>query len=149
MMESHVSVSPMVRPKPGKVLRRPAAALTKPPAPPSARSILVDLVENAAFAEVFLLRLGPAAENVVDREQFDLREGRLVFRGDLGIARTIGIACGNFLTFLGIPVFEIGFRDRARALLVRNRIDNGERRLGKDGQGWRHDLELVLAEFAL
>src|ERR1700737_4643373 len=85
---------------------------------PPAKSVLVDLVENAAFAEVFLLRLGPAAENVVDREQFDLRERRLVFSCDLGIARTIGIACGNLLTLLGIPVSQVSFGNRARAFLV-------------------------------
>jgi len=34
MTESHVSVSPMVRPNPGNVLRRAAAALTMPPASP-------------------------------------------------------------------------------------------------------------------
>src|SRR5438876_7460282 len=73
MTESHVSVSPMVRPNPGNVLRRPAPPLTMPPAS-ALQLILVNLVENAAFAEVFLLRLGPAAENIVDREQFDLGE---------------------------------------------------------------------------
>src|SRR5450755_588821 len=85
---------------------------------PLARSVLVDLVENAAFAEMFLLRLGPAAENLVDREQIDLGERVLVFLGDLRITGTIGIACGNFLTFLGIPVSQIGLGHRAGAFLV-------------------------------
>jgi hypothetical protein len=39
-----------------------------------AKSVLVNLVENAAFGKVFLLRLGPAAKNVIDREQLDFRE---------------------------------------------------------------------------
>src|SRR5438046_6601808 len=95
-----------------------------PPAPPSARSILVDLVENAAFAEVFLLRLGPAAENVVDREQFDLCERILIFLRDLRITRTVGIACGNFLTFPGIPVLQVSLGDGAGAFLVGDGIDN-------------------------
>src|SRR5882672_9658058 len=72
---------------------------------PPAGSVLVNLVENAAFAEVFLLRPGPAAEHVVDREQFNLGEGFLVFLRNLGVARTIRVPCGNFLTFPGIPVF--------------------------------------------
>jgi hypothetical protein len=42
-----------------------------PPASAS-QSVFVNLVENATFAEVFLLRFCPAAENVVDREQLDL-----------------------------------------------------------------------------
>src|SRR4030081_2667720 len=102
MTESHVSVSPMVRPNPGKVLRRPVPPLTVPPG--SARptgSVPVDLVENTAFAEVFPLGPGPVAKHRLDREHFDLGEGRLVLPGDLGIARTIGIARGNFLAFSG------------------------------------------------
>src|SRR5260370_2874211 len=98
MMESQVRVSPMERPNPGKVLRRLALALKMPPAPPRpqpARSVLVDLIEDAAFGEMFLLRLGPAAEHLVDREQFDLGERVLVFLGDLRITRTIAIACVN------------------------------------------------------
>src|ERR1700676_1578112 len=146
MTESHVSVSPMVRPNPGKVLRRPAAALTMPPAAASAKSVLVNLIENAAFAEVFLLRLGPAAEHVVDREQFDLRERVFVFLGNLGIARTIGIARGNFLTFLAVPVPQIGLGNLAGALPVCNRIDDRNGRLGEDRARRRYDLEFVLAD---
>jgi hypothetical protein len=40
MTESHVSVSPMVRPNPGKVLRRPTVTLTTPPAPAPADQFL-------------------------------------------------------------------------------------------------------------
>src|SRR5205823_6135067 len=71
-----------------------AAAHYAPCARP--RSVLVDLVENAALGEVFLLRLGPAAKHLIDREQFDLGEGFFVLLRDLAIARTIGVACGNF-----------------------------------------------------
>src|SRR6185295_12042815 len=74
---------------------------------PSTRSILVNLVENAAFAEVFFLRLGPTPKNVVDREKFNLGERFFVLLRDLRIAWTIGIACGNFLTFLGIPILQV------------------------------------------
>src|SRR3954465_10412188 len=122
MTESHVRVSPMVRPNPGKLLRRATAVLTNPPVSGygwlSTRSILVNLVESAAFAEVFFLRLGPTSKNVVDREKFDLGEGFFVFLGNLRIARTIGVACGNFLTFLGIPIFQVGFGDGLGALLL-------------------------------
>src|ERR1700722_10763861 len=122
MTESHVSVSPMVRPNPGNVLRR-LAVLTMPLASAS-KSVFVNLIENAAFAKVFLLRLGPAAEHVVNREQFDLRERRFVLPGDLGIARTVGIARGDFLAFLGVPEFEVGLGHRTGALLVGDRIDD-------------------------
>src|ERR1700728_1106831 len=86
MIDSHVSVSPMVRPNPGIVLRRPALSLTMSPARlPAAKSVLVNLVEDAAFAEVLLLRLRPAAEDLVDGEQFHLGKRIFVFLGDLGI----------------------------------------------------------------
>src|SRR5881275_3621323 len=74
----------------------------------SARSVLVDLIEDAAVGKMFLLRLGPAAEKFVDREQLDLREGVFMFFSDLGIARTIEVARRDFLTFLGIPILQVG-----------------------------------------
>src|SRR4029079_4623444 len=127
MTESHVRVRPMVRPNPGKLLRRATAVLTNPPAtprPPPSRSVLVDLVEKAAVGEVVLLRLGPTTKNVVDGEKFDLGEGFFVFPCNLRIPRTIGVACGNFLTFLGIPIFQVGFGDGAGALLVGDLVDD-------------------------
>src|SRR6478672_10807621 len=96
--DSQVSVSPMVRPKPGSVLRRTAIALTRPPDAfgqflrQSLPSVLVNLIENAAFAEMILLRPGPTTENVVDGEEFDPGEGIFILLCDLGIARTVGIA---------------------------------------------------------
>src|SRR5450755_2407981 len=156
----------MVRPNPGKVLRRPAIALKKPSASlilPRLfgasryrfagkrlfRLILVNLIEDAALAEMLLLRLGPAAEDVIDREQLDFGEGLFVFLRDLLITWSIGIACGNFLTFPRIPVFQVGLGHRARALLVGDGIDHCDRRFGQDRQRRRDDLELVLAELAL
>jgi len=88
-------------------------------------------------------------KNVVDGEKFDLGERFFVFPGDFWIARTIGIACGNFLTFLGIPISQIGFGHGPRAFFIGNCIDDGERRLRQDRERRRDDLELVLAELAL
>src|ERR1700683_5440076 len=132
MIDSHVSVSPMVRPNPGIVLRRPALSLTMSRAPARGQSVLVNLVEDAAFAEVFLLRLRPAAEDVVDGEQFNLGKRIFIFLGDLGIAREIAIAGGDFLTLPGIPVPQVMLGHRAGASLGRDRIDHGQRRLRQD-----------------
>ena len=55
---------------------------------------------------MFALRLGPAAKHIVDREQFELRKGALIFLGDLRITGTIGVACGDFLTFLLYQYFR-------------------------------------------
>src|ERR1700753_3802635 len=100
MTDSHVRVSPMVRPNPGRAPRRLARMLTNPLAAgsypdavssrqpvsssPENALALVDLGARAAFAEMLLLRLGPAAEHVVDREQLDLGEGLLILLGNLG-----------------------------------------------------------------
>src|SRR6185312_9532724 len=148
--DSHVSVSPMVRPKPGSVLRRAAIALTRPPDAfrQSLPLIPVNLIENAAFREMILLRPRPTTENVVDGKEFDLREGIFILLCDLRIARTIGIARGDFLSILCIPVLQIGLRSGSRALFIGNGVDDGERRLGQDRRRRRDDLELVLAEFA-
>ena len=45
---------------------------------------LVNRVERAAVVEVSLLGLLPAAEDVIDREQFDLRKLRRIFLQDFG-----------------------------------------------------------------
>src|ERR1700760_2172213 len=131
--ESQVSVRPMVSPKPGRVLRLVAVALTDfSLGPCSASSVLVDLIEDAAFGEVILLRPGPAAENVVDREKLDLGKGLFILLRNFGIARAIGIAGGDLLAFLGVPILQISLRCGARALLVGNAVDHRDRRLGQD-----------------
>src|SRR5689334_6203940 len=61
-------------------------------------SLAIDLVEHAAIAEVFLLRLGPAAE-ILDGHEFELREQLGMFRGHCGIARTVVVASGDLLAF--------------------------------------------------
>src|SRR3954462_8820683 len=91
----------------GVVLRlRSLGPLLKPS--DSARSVLVDLIEDAAVGEMFPLRLGPAAEHIVDREQLELCKGVFVFLRDVRIARTVEIARGDLLTFLGVPILEVG-----------------------------------------
>jgi hypothetical protein len=44
--------------------------------------LLVNLIEDAAVVEIGLLRFGPAAESLVNREQFNLRKLFSVFCGD-------------------------------------------------------------------
>src|SRR5438309_8157163 len=105
-----------------------------------ARSVLVDLIKDAAVGKMFLLRLGPAAEQFVDREQLDLGEGVCIFLGDLGITRAVEIARGDVLTFLGIPILKVGIGGVARALFIGNPVDARYRRLGVDRLRRRADL---------
>ena len=71
----------------------------------------VDLVEHAAVGEVRLLRLGPAAEHLVDREQRDLRELRRVLRGDLVVDRPVEVLRRDLLAVGRIEVLEVGLGD--------------------------------------
>ncbi len=89
------------------------------------------------------LRLGPAAENVVDREQFDLGEGVFVLLGDLGVART-GRNCARRSPGPRL-VYHTGDRRRRRCAcpFCRQRLSTiatgGSARIDCGGA---HDLEL-------
>src|SRR5471030_950111 len=109
-------------------------------------SRLVDLVEDAAVGEMDLLRLGPAAEHLVDREERQLREALGVSPGDLGRARPEIVARDELLAFRRIEMLEIFLGDRARAAAVDRLVDDRDRRLGEDADRRRDDLDLVLAE---
>src|SRR5215212_9638995 len=86
----YVSVNPSVSPNPGRTrrrrhsgkgaLRRVAARVTSAPR-------LIDLVEDAAVAEMGLLRGGPAAQ-VGNRQKLELGKAIGETRGNLGQSRT-------------------------------------------------------------
>src|SRR6266508_624965 len=95
-------------------------------------SVAVDLVEDAAVLEMRLLRLRPAAERFVDREQLHLRELAFVFLGRLRVARAIEMLAGDVLALWTIKVREIGLGDFTRAVLVHVFVDDGYGRLGQD-----------------
>src|SRR5258707_590008 len=63
MIESQVSVSPMVRPNPGNVLRRPAAALTMHPAQARRNDLELVLAEFALGEACLVL---PSQQHVAD-----------------------------------------------------------------------------------
>src|ERR1700689_4831852 len=68
--EAYVSVKPIVRPKPGRT-RKLLRARGSGSAELTRMSASIDLIERAVVVKVFLLRLLPAAEGVVDGHQFD------------------------------------------------------------------------------
>src|ERR1017187_5644569 len=69
---------------------------------------LEDLVKDAAVGEMRFLRLLPAAENLVHRDEFHRAELAGIFRRGLFRTRTVKIPAGDFLAFVGVKVFEIG-----------------------------------------
>ena len=76
--------------------------------------------------------LGPAAEHLVDGDQFELGELLLVFLGHLGIGRTIEVLRGDFLAFGGVQVLQVSLGHFARAVLVHVLVHDGDRRLSQD-----------------
>jgi len=93
------------------------------------------------------LRLAPAAEHVVDRDQVHLRELLLVPGGDGGVDRSIVVARGDLLGLRREPETEVLLGDLARALPVGVPVDQRDRRLGEDRERGRHDLQLAGPQF--
>src|SRR5689334_744694 len=124
--QSQVSVTPSDRPKPGMTVgrRQPVrkareAAMSVPRA--------VDLVEGAAVSEVDGLRLRPAAETVVDRDQRELREARQVGGVRvLGVERPVEMPSGEGLAFRRVEEAEVGLGRVAGALGVDVAVDQGD-----------------------
>src|SRR5712692_1083950 len=143
--DSQSSVVPIVIPNPGitrsgrkKVAPLNLAALASP---------AVDRVERAAVAEMLLLRLAPAAECVIDREQIQSRKLRSESFGGRGIARTVEVPGRDLLALHGIEELEIVLGGAAGSLAVDDLVHDRDRRLRQNRHGRHDDLEFVLAEF--
>jgi hypothetical protein len=67
---------------------------------------------------MFFLRGLPSAENLIDREQLDVRDLRVIFRRRRGKTRAEIMLGRDLLSLAGIEIFEVGLRDLARAALV-------------------------------
>src|SRR5204863_5513248 len=96
-----------------------------------------------AVREVRLLRLRPAAEDLIDGEEIDLRELAGVLGRGRRVDRTVVVAAGDVLAFGRIQVLEVRGGDGAGALLVDHLVDDRHRGLGQDGRRRRDDVELV------
>src|SRR4051812_40031957 len=149
----YVKVKPSANPKPGMALGRfnarpRAPAMCVYPLLLVGGFRLVDLVEDATVVEVLRLRLSPSAEQrIVDRDELDVREAREILRiGRLRVCRAIVVMGDQLLCFRRVEEVQIGLRHFARAFGVDHLVDNGDRRLGLDGERRRDDLEFVGAE---
>src|ERR1700704_4139967 len=147
----YVKVKPSANPKPGMALGRFNA---RPRAPAicvnSVRRLrLVDLVEDAAFAEMLRLRLRPAAEQrVVDQHVLHIGEAREILGiGRFGIGWAIVVMGDDLLGFRRVEEVQISLGHLASALGVDDLVNDGDGRLGLDRERRHDDLELVGAEF--
>src|SRR3546814_5257158 len=77
-------------------------------------------------------RLGtrPAAEVAIDGEKLNLREAARILRRDLRIARTIIVACDDFLRLGRVQKLEIGFRHRQRSIFPGIAVHHRNRKNG-------------------
>jgi hypothetical protein len=101
-----------------------------------ALGVFEDLVEQAAVVEVVGLRLLPAAEIAVDREQLHVREARLVLGRDLRVARPVIILGDDLLRLGRVEIFEIGLGDRRvplRSTTLSTTATGGSARIETDG----------------
>ena len=125
------------RPEPGK---------DAVPAGSSHRPGLVELVERAAVVEVDLLGPPPSAEDVVDREEGDLREIAGARGRDPRAPRPEVVLRRDRLRLVRVEELEVGLRRGARAVLVGVPVHEGDGRLGEDAHGRDDDLETALAD---
>ena len=96
---------------------------------------------------MFGLRRLPAVEGLIDGDKLEFRQAvEIGFVGEFRLERSIIIPGDDFLRDRRIEEFEIGLRCGARSLGVGIAVDQRHRRLREDGQRWRDDVELVLAE---
>ena len=93
-----------------------------------------------------LLRLLPAAELLVDGDEADLGKMLRILRGHAGLARTVVVACRDFLPLVRVQVFQVGAGNLGRTMLGCVLLDHGDRRFGQYADGRRNDLELVLPQ---
>src|SRR6267378_2472421 len=69
----------------------------------------LDFVENTPLVEVRLLRLLPAAEDFVDREQVYFWKVRRIFLCNRFEPRTVMVPRHYLLAFRTVEIFQIGF----------------------------------------
>src|SRR5664280_3183589 len=102
-----------------------------------------DLVVDAAVVEMLLLRPGPTAEKFVDREGRDLREALRVPGQQRRRARPQLVPGRDLLRLVAPEELEVGLGLLARAFLVDDLVDHGDRVLGQDRRLRIDDLEAV------
>jgi hypothetical protein len=95
---------------------------------------------------MFLLRLLPSAEGVVDREQRHLGELAGIFCQGLRGLRPVVILRADLLAFFGVEKFQIGLGDLSGAMLGRHFIDDADRRLRQNADRRSHHFELIFAQ---
>jgi len=109
--------------------------------------IYIDFVEQAAVLEVDALGLRPAAKYFIDRKQIDCRELMSIFFGDFRIARSIEVACRNFLPFFVVQVLEVGLGNITYAMFVDILVDDSDRGFGKNADRGNDYFEFLRAIF--
>src|ERR1700676_4420050 len=112
---------------------------------PASKSVSINLVENSAVGEVSLLRLLPAAEYLLHREQLYRRKILSLFRRRCK-PRSAVVLGGDLLALLRIDALERSLRPRPRLMPLGVPVHQRHRRLGENADGRVDDLEFAGAE---
>src|SRR5262245_51626661 len=103
-----------------------------------------NLVQHTAVREVHLVRLLPAAEALLDREQLDVRELRLVSGRHPGAVNAVEALRQDLLTRLAVEELQIRRRDGPGAVTVGDLVYDGNREVRLHAQRRIHDFEPAL-----
>ena len=97
------------------------------------RLLTVDPIEGTMVCEMRGLSTGPSTELAVDGDQIgNVRKLLCELGRDRRVARPIKMPGGNFLTLLGVKIFQILLGDLAGAVFIDIHIDHADGRLRHD-----------------
>ena len=94
---------------------------------------------------MLLLHLVPATEDVFHRQQLHFRKVGLVFVRDGRVSDAVAIAGKDILALGRVEEIEIGLGEFARAVLVSDLVDDGNREFGEQADRGGDLFELVVA----
>src|SRR6266516_676084 len=89
----------------------------------------------------------PVADDLSECEQLHFRETLGVFPGDGFGAWTVIVPGEDFLAFVAVEMFQVGFGHRFGSVFSGGFVHHADLWLSEDARGWGHDVELVFAEF--
>src|SRR4051812_37093962 len=92
--------------------------------------LLINRIEDSAFAEEFFLGRVPALGDLRDRKQLDRLEHVRVLRQFLLVAGSIEMLRDDLLSFGSVEELEVGFGGAPRPLAIHIGIDDRHMRLG-------------------
>src|SRR5690606_6322370 len=105
-----------------------------------------DLIENRPIGKMRFVRLVPAAERCLDREELELDELVAMTCEHLGVGWSEVMFRRELLSRRRVKKAQVSLGDLARAAAVDDCVDDGHGRLREDAYGGHDDLDMVVTE---